>query len=72
MLSTFLMLTALSQYPLPEPRPTCSLDPAVAMVFKWAEECPTHTLRFEFRDDTFRVVCIPARKLRGDAKPKTE
>jgi hypothetical protein len=69
MLSTLAFLL-LSQYPVPEPQPTCKTDPAVLMVFRWAYECPTRTLRFEYRDDgTFRVVCIPANKLRPYRSP---
>jgi hypothetical protein len=60
---TILAFLAVSQYPQPEPQPTCKLDPAVLMVFKHAAECPTHTLRFEYRDDgTFRVVCLGTSK----------
>ena len=62
MLSTILMLMLEAQYPPPEPRPYCQLDPGTEMVFYWAETCPTHTLRFEYRDDgTFRVVCLSTR-----------
>lgn len=65
MLKIILTSILLSQYPTPEPQPDCTIDPAVAMVFRWAVECPTHVLKFEFREDgAFRVVCIPARKLR--------
>jgi hypothetical protein len=55
----------LAQYPLPDPhdKPTCRLDPAVNIVFDSARECPSHTLRFEYRDDgTFRVVCLTTTK----------
>ena len=63
MLALALTLSLLGQYPVPEDQPTCATDPAVKMVFRAAVECPSHTLRFEWRDDgTFRVVCTPERK----------
>ena len=43
------------------------------MVYQWAIGCPTHTLRFEFRDDgTFRVVCLGKRKPKRAAKVPEE
>jgi hypothetical protein len=60
---TTLALLMLAQYPEPEPGPFCALDPGTKIVFRWARECPTHTLRFEYRDDgTFRVVCLTSSK----------
>ena len=70
-LALTLALVSPRQYPLPEERPECKLDPASTMVFKWAVECPTHTLRFEFKDDgTFRGVCVDKRTPRPKRAPK--
>ena len=81
MLALALPLAMLSPSQYPPPDACDKLSPAVNMVFDWAHECPTHTLRFEYRDDgTFRVVCLrfsdvapsKAAKKKPDPTPSTQ